>query len=553
MQDTIDGVSRRAAGVGETERLRPPMYVQESLVNLYARLAVVVECDGSVQDWIAESPLDNRAQQRASLQPLELGIREALGFIEEVFRQPRSYLRVEVARVQVGAVRRPARQAQSFLSSHTEDWAARCWNGVAPTRLLSELRDTDLDIYENRLACRLVDNLLSYLGERIDELNGLLRLFKTVADYRGSAEIGFWGRSNRIYSLWGESGDAGAGRELVLRSLRVLTILRGRLGALRDSALYRSLPRERTAVQALVMTNVLGNDQHYRRVAELWHSWLTRNGDAGDQAARTAETLRKAAEGFELFLYLLVVRALDQLGFQPAGRGSAIRDEGVGFLSATSAVSVTWASSGAIVVGRDDRPLMSFIPAFVYPTAPGMSRQRQHWLASVASGDSDTCHHVYVYLSPVGGPEMEEGHSPDFARLRSLGLGSTSQGSRRTGFVPVSPGDIESVERLSRALRWAIWSDLLLRFPTRLKWPPELPGPTKKTEWLTAREGSLFFTGSCSGSPYSLLGLERDERDTAGRLEAGVAGLEELGRSQRTARGPARAAVAKPTPVIGSF
>ena len=60
--------------------------------------------------------------------------------------------------------------AASYLAAHTEDWDRPLLRGILPKRILAEIRQDQIDIYENRVAARLLDNLGGYLNRRIQRL-----------------------------------------------------------------------------------------------------------------------------------------------------------------------------------------------------------------------------------------------------------------------------------------------------------------------------------------------------------------------------------------------
>jgi hypothetical protein len=91
-----------------------------------------------------------------SLKPLELLVRDHFGHIEAVCRKPRAHLHVEIECVPVTQSRRTPPEATSYLAAHTEDWGQRLLSGIRPKRVLAEVPQDLLDIYENRVVARLL-------------------------------------------------------------------------------------------------------------------------------------------------------------------------------------------------------------------------------------------------------------------------------------------------------------------------------------------------------------------------------------------------------------
>ena len=62
------------------------------------------------------------------------------------------------------------------------------------------------------------------------------------------------------------------------------------------------------------MTNILSNDIHYRRVAELWLAWA-RYGVHRDPGPREYfDSLQRLCEAYGNVALLVLIRALDQVG-----------------------------------------------------------------------------------------------------------------------------------------------------------------------------------------------------------------------------------------------
>jgi len=70
----------------------------------------------------------------------------------------------------VSRARRWPIRAVADLVSHPADWEHRSLRSIQPARVLARRIEDDWDLYENRVAARLVDNLLAYLARRLEEL-----------------------------------------------------------------------------------------------------------------------------------------------------------------------------------------------------------------------------------------------------------------------------------------------------------------------------------------------------------------------------------------------
>ncbi len=236
-----DGAARTEGSIGKAQ-IPDPLDVR-GFTAVGGALGEAIEAGGSWLDATELSPLQPGMSERADLQPHERQLGERLRHLEAVCRRPRTKLDVEVERMAVSRARRVAPGAANYLAAHTEDWERRTLRSVVPRRILAVVRDDRFDIYENRVAARLVDRLSTYLEHRIQEVTRLIRVFQEASDYRASTAGGSIWRQQRLYRLWGESIDASEARRTAERTLRDLDLLRQRVGGLKDSVLYREVPR----------------------------------------------------------------------------------------------------------------------------------------------------------------------------------------------------------------------------------------------------------------------------------------------------------------------
>ena len=193
-------------------------------------------------EWRDVVPLVPDVSDKVHLVPLECKLREHFGHLEAVCHKPRAHLHVAVERTPVSRARRIPVGAATYLASHTEDWDRRLIRGILPKRILAEVRHDEFDIYENRVAVRLIDNLTVHLNPRIRQLKRLIKVFDEK-DYYSRESGGTYQRRDRISLLWGQSVDANEGRRHAEDNLNELTSLKYRLMGLQGSPLYEEVTR----------------------------------------------------------------------------------------------------------------------------------------------------------------------------------------------------------------------------------------------------------------------------------------------------------------------
>ena len=482
----LEAAGKRTEG-SVVRRQLPEDIEAESIRTIGERLANFKAERKNWLDWTDVVPLVPGMSDEVEIKPLDQKIREHFGHLEAVCFKPRAHLHVEVERVPVSKARRIAPAAAAYLASHTEDWDRPLIRGILPKRILSEVRHDQIDIYENRVAARLLDHLTVYLGRRIQKLRKLLKMFQEKEDYTSGATGGTYQRRGRIMALWGESIDANEGRRKAEATLKELDWLKYKLMGLVDTPLYRSVPRRSYVPTTLRMTNILANDQHYRRVSELWREWA----DTGAGHVKSPQELNAEAQelcrGMDSFSMLLVVRALEMLGYEPQSAdweaslapGTTIRLQGHGV-----SLSALWQADGTILIQTEDDSLR-FLPLAFDLGGANNEEQAQAALDRICGSALKTSSKLTV-LYAASSDEAKGKLSLDLRQaLHTVGNDPRTNVSK-VGVLPVSPWEIGSTERVARALRWFITSARFNGYPWTIDVPPEaLNGfAFEKAQWL---------------------------------------------------------------------
>ncbi|MSQ84700.1 MAG: DUF2357 domain-containing protein, partial [Myxococcales bacterium] len=240
--------------------------------NAFEQLAVAVGERPTWQTLAAKPAVAQRLGERARPQPLDREILRHLRHLQQVCQTPRMHLRVEEERLPVGRARRTPMRAVADLVAHPENWEHRSLRSISPSRVLARQVEDDFDLYENRVAARLVDHLLTYLAQRLEELNRIGAILNISRDHGEHMRATSPWRARRIGQLWSTTLEDNTADEL-RETLGALDRAQRSLQQLLDSQLYRNVPRRHSVAVSLNPTNILINDQHYRKVALLWRVW----------------------------------------------------------------------------------------------------------------------------------------------------------------------------------------------------------------------------------------------------------------------------------------
>lgn len=474
---------------GAVSRAQAPDDLEaESVRTIGDRLEQLSSEGASWLEWLDVVPLVPGMSEHVELHSLELLIREHFGHLETVCRKPRAHLHVEVQRVPVSKARRIPPAAASCLAAHTEDWDRPLLRGILPKRVLAEVRLDQVDIYENRVAARLLDNLSAYLSRRISVIRRLLRVFREKEDHSSSI-AGTYQRERRMSELWGESIDANEGRRKAEATLRELEWLKYKVMGLLGSPLYEEVPRRAFVPTTLKSTNILTNDQHYRRVAELWREWARTGAGRTQSPAELNMEAQRLSRGLDAFTMLLTIRALHTLGYEPSdtgltttiARGAAVPVRGNGVV-----LTLEWRRDGSIAMRFGEREFT--LVALTVDLAAGKEVRVRESLSRVreAVGKRDSRDVLVLFLASDDG-----GSAIEADLLRSLHtVGNDPRHSMAGGgCLPVSPWEIGSTERVARALRWFLSSARFADYPLRLSVPSHaqsLVDTDVHAKWLSA-------------------------------------------------------------------
>lgn len=435
----------------------------DSLHSIGARLQSLRAARGSWLEWLDVPPLVPGLSERATLQPIELDLADNLSALAHVCAHPHSHLKGDIERLPVHRVRRVPPRAIGHLAAHSEDWEYPTLCGVRPRRILGVVREEDLDLYENRVAARLIDHLAIYLLRRISEVETIRRTFQQVSDYSRTAAFGSHFRQRRVFKLWGRHADANEGLLHAQRTRIELDRLYRELCRLQASSLYRAVPRRAEVPLALRPSNLFAHDAMYRCVARLWLNWSKLSGSQRLSASQIYRRNQEMCRGFIDLVALLVVHAFDQLGYVPKdldahwGPSSVIELD-----SPWGAVLIRWTERDCLLVERPGEGgcLLRIIPALAQlgnqdPTADG-------WPDPSAVADYPT---LIACLRPS--TDLYEGKQGD--GLPSWISGLPGDNASNWGVVPIAPWDLGAVERIARALRSVLLPQLFHKLPPRIK------------------------------------------------------------------------------------
>jgi hypothetical protein len=423
---------------------------------------------GNWLHWSDRSPIAPGLGDAIKSHPLEIAIERDLGHLTEVCGRPQTHIRLEPERLITARARRFDRNVYVRLASHTVDWAQRKLTGVQPSHVLAQVREEQWDLYENRVAVRLIDALAIWLRGRLSDVQRILNdVLGEVNKHTVSGDAN-WRRSQRLYQIWGGASDATAQQTLAEQTRKRLENLLYRVLGLMDSPLYRAIPNRAQVPPGLRMTNLFSNHDHYRGVARLWDEWSRHHAQPPLSPSQLYRRHQRLIRGFDVWCLLLIVRGLRQLCCElfdedlerQLAPGCDIKLQG--------GYRLTWQWDGIRLLDGD-QPRIRFVPllhAMARTKPANLIELTADIIEAVANRDDWT-----VILTPaVPGSTIGDA----FAGVVDLPF-PTVRGA--LDVLRVSPLKLDSVERISRLLRWAMLVPRMLAYPPYLgEVPADLTG-----------------------------------------------------------------------------
>jgi hypothetical protein len=451
----------------------PDPYIMAAVVSLVRRL------DAHDADTLGVPIVTPMSDRISDLNERDRAIEEELDALTAVCLRPIDRLGTEHVLVRAAEARRVPVEGLVRLASRTEDWLGRDDSGgILPARLLTVRFEEDFDYFENRMAAQLVDRLRRYLARRLRDLDTLERHVEGLDRYARALHDttqSHWKR-RRLSVLLGEAAEDGTVHAAAIKAAadRLRPLLCG-LDRLRGTRLYRQANRRASIPFRLPRTNLLTRDLRYRRTAALWEAWALGETGAADEHRDDRENFSAA---YRTFVAAAAARALDVLGLEPLWPEQTITVNGP-----------------AIEVGSAGRTIARIISAPADLTA-----------VPAAEAHSEVTDDVPTVIA-YPGLRTDRERLPPAQRAHAHWTGPRASGSRPFGVIPVNPLEIESTERLARALRWALWAPYVMdsysrQIPVPPWWRPQ------HHSWIEFGHERLQLLRPPSGSEYAALAAE---------------------------------------------
>lgn len=249
---------------------------------------------------------------------LEL-IESYMPFLMSVCSRPRQHLRVDQELRDVELIKRIRPSALNHLASHSEHWKARKLTELVPARMIAEVAEDELNIYENRFVVTLIRKLGAYLDKMQREIEAQKGQVDNVIDWQlYSEEFQDHRRLEILQQLLPEYNfeDELEHQMIYEDLLQRIVKLQKNLAGCRSGRLYRNLHKVKDVVSPIYMTNIMRMDVNYFALYRLWEE-LIKEEQRKMQEDVDDKLPINLASTYHDYCAILLIYALQLSGYAP--------------------------------------------------------------------------------------------------------------------------------------------------------------------------------------------------------------------------------------------
>lgn len=246
-------------------------------------------------------------------------IKNTIPFSLNICTTPRQHLRVEDEILDVELVKRISPASLQHLSSHSEHWRARTITGLVPSRILAQVYEDDINIYENIFFRMVIEKILLYVSEKDVEVKKALAQKNSLIDWEQYGNmLSDYKRGEMLRKLLPEYDfdEEDFRREEFKELLATLENLEKGLSSIISTSFYQSINRFKSVQLPIQPTNIIKMDNRYNELFKLWNKLLDLKIKDKKQDDLTGDTIDDINYYYLLYVQLLLVYGLNILGFK---------------------------------------------------------------------------------------------------------------------------------------------------------------------------------------------------------------------------------------------
>lgn len=441
-------------------------------IRALSQISAAIKCCTTLAEYLAVSPIPTDLDVRGKSQLIDTQIVVLGAHLIHACHKPRQQLKTDHEKLPVGRAKRIPPRSLEYLASHSEDWKRKTVHGIEPTHVIAEIIEDQLNIYENRVAAELVDRITNYLRRRIAELEKIQALLTDRFNFQNAfATDAHFRLAQRISELWGanynDSSISNATRELKNQLIYLNRLIVG----LKQSVLYKNVPVKREIKKEIYHTNIFEHDLHYREVAKLWRSWHE-SDEVKEQDEESAFcSWQKANRDYSIFCRLLFCRTLNDIGWKCETNAWKHTEKQISFNDSYDHEIIFQECEDSTFFLTFDNIKIRIIPLLATLGRLTDFVRLASWIKNLTYDviDTDTLFLYYGTSSELR--DLMQSDSEIGVVLDGLYSRVNNSDNKNVSFLPVSPFEITSLEKVGRYLNSLLRGRLLKSFPAKIKAP----------------------------------------------------------------------------------
>lgn len=246
-------------------------------------------------------------------------IKDVLPFALNICTNPRKHLRVEDEILDIELVKRISPVSLQHLSSHSEHWKARTITGLVPSRLLAQVYEDDINIYENILFRMVINKIMLYVSEKDTGVKKALAQKNSLIDWEQYGNmLSDHKRGEILRKLLPEYDfdEEDFRREQFKELIVALEGLKKGLSSVMSTSFYQSINRFKNIPLPIQPTNIIKMDNRYNELFKIWNKLLDLKVKEEKQIDLTGATIDDISYYYLLYVQVLLVYGLNILGLE---------------------------------------------------------------------------------------------------------------------------------------------------------------------------------------------------------------------------------------------
>lgn len=244
-------------------------------------------------------------------------IEKVVPFLLKIIDKPRSFIRSLEEKVPVETAKRINHKAIAKLSQDSNDWYARTLLAVKPKKVVADINEGTIDLYENRFICSLTDRIAELVAVRrqhyqdalknIDDNNAIWAMDK---DYHTTSSFQLFNKITKRQANHEESSY----RVKIAEELKKIEDVEKKIRIIKRSDFYRVLHKKRKVTDPIQKTNILMFEFNYNQAYKLW-KYLNQIHEE-DKLENQVDIIKDELNGYyALYCVALTFAALYDIGF----------------------------------------------------------------------------------------------------------------------------------------------------------------------------------------------------------------------------------------------